>query len=395
MNDFDLKYICARIGNLSGIPVRLYQDKEELYFYSMVKLPKDPMVLYKDKILNITDSVSYFATQNLNYYGIFNIGDKKIILGPTRFVPNSEQDLHKIALRMELPPEDIPEFITGMKSIVGLPVERLLQMLSLLNYFFTNEKISLAEISIYESHQDTYNRSLSEESGIKLMTEPVKPFYRGVHNTYLAESTMTDIICKGDLHALAKWIKAPSAVQSSLLAGDPIRQRKNTFISTVTLASRAAIQGGMDQNDALSLSDSYIQKCELLNSPEAIANLQYHMVTTFTEKVNQLRIGNHTSKLVTDVANYIQQHLSSPITTQEIADALFLSRPYLSKKFKEETGQTLTDFILKHKIDEAKRLLKYTNIPLLSIAIYLGFSSQSHFTKVFKKITGKTPGEYR
>ena len=79
MNDFDLKYICARIGNLSGIPVRLYQDKEELYFYSMVKLPKDPMVLYKDKILNITDSVSYFATQNLNYYGIFNIGDKKII----------------------------------------------------------------------------------------------------------------------------------------------------------------------------------------------------------------------------------------------------------------------------------------------------------------------------
>lgn len=395
MKASDLNYICISIGNLSGIPVRLYQRETELLFYSMVKLPKDPMVLYKDKILAITDSVSYFATQSLNYYGIFNIDDKKIIIGPTRLVPNLDQDLQKLALRLELSPEETPEFITGMKSIVGLPVERLLQMLCLLNYFFTKKKINLEDITIYESHQNTYNRNLTEEANKNLMEEYSNTFYRKVHNTYHAEATMIDIISKGNLPALEKYLTSPSAVQTSLLASDPIRQRKNTFISTTTLASRAAIQGGMDQGDALTLCSSYIQKCELLSSPDAILNLQYHMVRNFTESVNKLQLGSHTSKLVTDVINYIQHHLSSPITTQEIADSLFLSRPYLSKKFHEETGQTLKDFILKYKIDEAKRLLKYTNSPLHAIAGYLGFSSQSHFTRIFKQVTGKTPGDYR
>ena len=395
MTTLDLNYICSSIGNLSGIPVRLYENNQELHFFSMVKLPKDPMIIYKEKILSISDRVSYFATENLNYYGIFNLNHKKIILGPTRLVPNSEQDLHEMALRMDLPQDEITEFITGMKSIVGLPVERLLQMLCLLNYFFHNEKINLADIAIYEAQQNIYNRDFVEESSNELMEFTSKTFYRRVHNTYLAESTMVDIINKGDINALNAWVNAPAAVQSSLLASDPIRQRKNTFISTATLASRAAIQGGMSPNDALSLADAYIQKCELQRSPEAITNLQYHMIMNFTEKVNQLRLGGNPSKLIMDVINYIQQHLSTAITTQEIADALFLSRPYLSFKFKEETGQTLSDFITQYKINEAIRLLKYSNKPILSIAVYLGFSSQSHFTRVFKKSTGKTPGEYR
>lgn len=395
MKKYDLKYICISIGNLSGIPVRLYQEQEELLFFSMVRLPRDPMILYKDKILAITDRVSYFATRSFNYYGIFNIGNKKIIIGPTRLVPNSEQDLHNLALRLDISQDEIAEFVAGMKSIVGLPIERLLQMLCLLSYFFFHEKISLADIAIYETQQTDFEQNIMKESSDVLMELISKPFYRGVENTYCAEATMNDIISKGDTAALSEWLKSPNAVQSSLLAGDPIRQLKNTFIATATLASRAAIRGGMDQSDAIFLANSYIQKCELLNSPEAITNLQYHLITSFTEKVNQLHYGKHSSKLVTDVANYIQHHLSSPITTQEIADALYLSRPHLSAKFKEETGETLSQFILNHKIHEAKRLLKYTDKSILSIAIYLGFSSQSHFTRVFKKETGKTPGEYR
>ena len=52
-----------------------------------------------------------------------------------------------------------------------------------------------------------------------------------------------------------------------------------------------------------------------------------------------------------DVANYIQHHMSELITAEKIAEELFLSRPYLSRKFKEETGESLTDFILKEKTE--------------------------------------------
>ena len=151
----------------------------------------------------------------------------------------------------------------------------------------------------------------------------------------------------------------------------------------------------MDVEEALSRSDAYIQKCELLHDPERITNLQYHMVFDYTEQVEKLRAVESPSKLVLDVTAYIRRHLSEPITTEQIAAALFLSRSRLSVKFKQETGQNLIDFILKEKTDEAKRLLRYTDKPAAAISAYLGFSSQSHFSRVFKKYAGCQPNEYR
>ena len=115
----------------------------------------------------------------------------------------------------------------------------------------------------------------------------------------------------------------------------------------------------------------------------------------YTECVERLRLGKHPSKLVMDIANYIQHHMSEPITTEKIAEELFLNRSHLSRKFKEETGETLTDFILKEKTEEAKRLLRYSDKSLTAIGSYLGFSSASHFSRVFKAYVGSTPSEYR
>ena len=72
-----------------------------------------------------------------------------------------------------------------------------------------------------------------------------------------------------------------------------------------------------------------------------------------------------------------------------------MSRPHLSSKFKAETGMTLTDFILNEKTEEAKRLLRYTDKTAAVIGSYLGFSSQGHFSRVFRKYTGLSPREYR
>jgi len=96
-----------------------------------------------------------------------------------------------------------------------------------------------------------------------------------------------------------------------------------------------------------------------------------------------------------DVANYVQAHLSEPISTQKLADHLFISRPYLSERFRAETGQTLTDYILKEKTEEAKRLLRYSDKSLTAISDYLGFSSPGHFSRVFRKYAACAPSEYR
>ena len=190
-----------------------------------------------------------------------------------------------------------------------------------------------------------------------------------MHNTLALEQTIVNFVRRGDTAALRQWTKAAPAVRPGVLAADQLRQMKNTFIVTATLVARAAIRGGMDVEEALSRSDAYIQKCELLHDPKRITNLQYHMVFDYTEQVEKLRAVESPSKLVLDVTAYIRRHLSEPITTEQIAAALFLSRSRLSVKFKQETGQNLIDFILKEKTDEAKRLLRYTDKPAAAISL--------------------------
>ena len=74
----DLIYLCKTIGNLSGIPIRIYHDKKKTFYYSLVDLPKDPIIIYENEIFNITDHIGYFATEHFYYYGIVNYGKNKI-----------------------------------------------------------------------------------------------------------------------------------------------------------------------------------------------------------------------------------------------------------------------------------------------------------------------------
>lgn len=394
MENLDIEYLCTVIGNLSGVPIRLYRGEELVFSHALVHLPKDPVELYRESIWKITEHVGYYATDIFNYYGIINFGANKLILGPTRQLGNTDQELRGLAFRLDVPPEETEEFLIGMKSIVRMPLESIMQILCTVNYVLNGEKLTLQDISIYDSEQAMISRNaLAEREAQSYITDTIP--YQDIHNTYSLEQTLMTIVRKGDTAALQEWVKSAPAVRGGIIAAEQLRQMKNTFIVSATLASRAAIRGGLSVEEAFSLSDSYIQKCELVNNPHQITNLQYHMFLEFTQRVERIRIGKQPSKLVTDVANYIRQHLSEPITAEDIAKELYLSRPYLSRKFIAETGESLTDFILKEKVSEAKRLLRYSDKPLAAIGNYLGFSSQGHFSRVFKRYTGLTPGEYR
>ena len=394
MDKLDLKYLCTVIGNLSGVPIRLYDGERLKFSYAFVKLPKDPAELYLEEIWNIRESVGYFVTKIFNYYGIINSGSHKIIIGPTRQTGNTDQELRELAFQLDVPPEETQDFVAGMKSIIRMPLESIMQILCTMNYVLNGEKLSLQDIAVFDDQQDVLRKDAVEKQNAQQYSEENIPL-QDVHNTFELEQTVMTMVRKGDTAALREWINTAPAVRGGIIASEQLRQMKNTFIVSATLSSRAAICGGMDVEDAFSLSDAYIQKCELLNRPEQIISLQFHMILEYTRKVERIRLGKHPGKLAIDVANYIQHHLSEPITAEDIAKDLYLSRPYLSRKFIEETGESLTDFILKEKTEEAKRLLRYSDKSLTAISNYLGFSSQSHFSKVFKKYASCTPGEYR
>lgn len=394
MNSFDLKYICTVIGNLSGVPIRVYKGEELFFYHYPAYLPKDPMTVCQKEIWNIKAHVGYFVTANFHYYGIVNSDDTKIIIGPSRQISGSDQELRELAFQADVLPEDAEEFITAMKNIVPMPLESILQILCTINYILNGEKLELKDITIYESEQDDLRELLERQRSADAFSYKSNSQVLE-HNTYTQEQNMLQMVRKGDTTALREWIASAPAIRGGILAADQLRQVKNTFIVTATLVSRAAIQGGMDTEDAFSLSDAFIQKCELLNSMERITNLQYHMVLEFAERIEQVRFGRKPTQLTIAVTNYIRHHMYETIRVEDIARKLFMSRPYLSAKFKEQSGETLTDFILKEKTEEAKRLLRYSDKSFTTIGSYLGFSSLGHFSRVFKKYVGRTPGEYR
>lgn len=393
MKNVDLEYICRVIGNLAGIPVRIFKNRSMTYCYSMVNFPVDPISPYVDKVFEIKSNVGYFITPYFNYYGIVNSKDSAIVIGPSRQTPMSEMDVRALAFDCGVDGERIDEFISSMRALVEMPLGSILQILCTINYILNKEKLSLEDVSIYDFDQMEIESVLANES---VSADPdTERAQSAVHNTFTLEQTLMQMISKGDVGALCEWLSRAPSIRGGVIANDALRQIKNTFIVTATLASRAAINGGLDVESSLSLSDNYIKKCELLSDVKDIFNLQYHMILDYTRKVERVRLGKTPSKLLMQVTNYVQKNLSKPTDVDELSKEMYISRTHLASKFKKETGMTLSDFILKEKTEEAKRLLRYSDKPLCLIGEYLGFSSQSHFNRTFKKYTGKTPGEYR
>ena len=392
MPKIDSAYLADSISKIFGIPARLYRDGALCFSRFPAPLPCDPMILYQKEIFGIDEPVGYFATPLFHYYGVVHAGARKLVIGPTAQIMADEQKLRELAFELDLPQSEISSFVSGMNAISRVPLEKLLQLLCLVNHALGGGKLTLSEIAIREEQQELLKQNVEQkrtEQVYETEKAPERP-----HNTLAIEETLMGIVRRGDTVALRRWLSMAPAVESGKIAGNQLRQMRNLFIITATLTSRAAIHGGMKEDDAFSLSDAYIQRVELLDSHDAILNLQYHMLLEFTEQVEKLRRGKHATKFSLDIANYVRHHLSEPVSVEKMAKEFYLSRPYLSAKFKAETGQTLTDFILTEKTEEAKRLLYYSDKSLSAIASYLGFSSQSHFIRVFRKYTGTTPGAY-
>ena len=394
INTSDLEYICSNLANLAGIPVRLYWDGQEVLYRSIIKLMQDPFLIDKESAMQLSDDVCYYQNPYYYYYGIINVEGYKVVVGPTRQLPISNQELRSLSFSLGIPNSSTEEFMAQMQSLVSLPLMTLLQILCMVYFSFTGEKKSLESVAIHDSQQSIITDEM-EKSDVDHALDSAVDYDAGPYNALDIENRLLDMVMRGDVAALQEFFANAPAVKSGKVAQEQLRQSKNIFVVTATLASRAAIRGGMDVTTALGLSDQYIQRCELADSPDIITELNYHMIIDYAERVAKLRLGQNPSVLVIKVSNYVQQHLSESIKTEDIAKALFIGRSRLSTDFKKETGMNLSEYITTMKINEAKRMLRYSNKTFLAISLYLGFSSQSHFTNVFKKVTEMTPLEYR
>ncbi|HIS32771.1 MAG TPA: helix-turn-helix transcriptional regulator [Candidatus Limivivens intestinipullorum] len=92
---------------------------------------------------------------------------------------------------------------------------------------------------------------------------------------------------------------------------------------------------------------------------------------------------------------YINDHYSQQITLQDLEENFFLNKSYICRIFRKTMGISLVNYLQYKRILEAQKLLLNSDMPIIEIGMECGFTSVQHFYRVFKKITGLTPKEYK
>ncbi len=200
----------------------------------------------------------------------------------------------------------------------------------------------------------------------------------------------------GNVNEVNKLVNAFKASYPEQLEFDGhLHSYQNSFIESASLASRAAVRGGLEYSTALTLCKNHINYMEKLPTYKDIVVYLQQMLLDFTKRVAIFQSLSSNSLLVRQANDEIQLHIYEKITPSIIASNLNINCSYLCAHFKRETGKTITEHINELKINEGKRLLKTKQIPLIHISTQLGYSSQSYFQRVFKKFTKITPNQYR
>lgn len=221
------------------------------------------------------------------------------------------------------------------------------------------------------------------------------------HNPYDQELREFGSIENGDLAQLEKSMQEDYDGKIGTLAKDPLRDKKNLGIVLVTLASRYAIRGGLSPEIAYSLSDTYIQQIEECNDIALVTPMAYKAEFQYAKMVHEIKeqqkgvLQKQNNPRIHKCKDYIFSHLHDRITVEELAIEADCNPNYLSQLFKQCEGISISQYILQEKISRAKNLLIYSDYSYIEIATYLGFSSQSHLGKQFKKLTGYTLKQYR
>ncbi|MCC8074089.1 MAG: AraC family transcriptional regulator [Clostridiales bacterium] len=214
------------------------------------------------------------------------------------------------------------------------------------------------------------------------------------HTCYRDEIRIFSCIKNGDIKKLISEIKSSNGkIFVGQMANSDVMQHKYIAVSTVTLAIRYAIQGGVDEKEAYKFSDEFIRLIDEQKSVAVIDSIIFEKMIELTLKVkNENKKAKHSPHIKKAIA-YIDKHITQKIKVTDIANACNLSTDHLSKVFKDEMNENISSYITRKKLELAQSML-FDGADSLSISYALSFSSQSHFISSFKKQFGITPNEY-
>lgn len=217
-----------------------------------------------------------------------------------------------------------------------------------------------------------------------------------IHTSYKFETDFFESVKKGSRTDVKSYINIMlrEGITVGKMSEDGLREIKYWAVSSFTLLTRAAIQGGLDETTAYNFSDESIYKIDKMNKTGDIIEYVMQRCIELTNMIAENRENSVYPQSIRKCLHYINTHLHEKLDVHTLASHCGLSEDYLSFLFKKNIGTNLCSYIRTQRLLYSKEMLR-ENYSISDIAYYLGFCSESYFIKCFKKEFGKTPRKYR
>ena len=161
------------------------------------------------------------------------------------------------------------------------------------------------------------------------------------------------------------------------------------------LCIRESITAGISADTAFAVGEGYMESMRQCRSFSELTSLNLTMYEDFVFRVRKHRTNPKVSSQIRSCRDYIELHAEQELKLPALAKHVGYSEYYLSRKFKQEMGISISAYIRAVRVERSKLMLISTGLPIAQIADTLHFASSSHFSEAFRDITGKTPQQYR
>ena len=282
------------------------------------------------------------------------------VLGPVLNMPANEKTIRSVLISRQLSLKDT-DWID--------PLCTLIPMLPVMSYAVFGRYVMLVHNVL--TGDQLGMEALNREAKIQEKEQPYDINQRNRIGVYQSEQALLDVVRRGDINYHQVLNRSSSLSPGVPVHGrDPLRQMKTSIVVFTTLVTRAAMEGGLSPEIAYPLGDSYIQTAEDCRDSGELNSLAHAMYHAFIYRVHQIH-------------------------ARDLAALVGYTEYYLTEKFKNETGLSVSDYVRNAKINRAKMLLQSTDMSVSEIAERLAFNSANYLIRVFKELEGCTPAAYR
>ena len=382
------------LQKLLHLPLRFYDRTGRLcLFRQKTETAQDPFETdpaLKNKFIFVNaPQPAFLQEQDKIVYAFFqDATGNTLILGPAAVKPLTEEDLALYRKAHALPAE---------APVPYAPLETILTAVTTLYFVITKNYIAENELLPEAEAPGAVEEQQEQASRMEWVTQEQQDKENETERMPFREELATfEPITKGDVASVKERFRRINlAEQVPKMAKDQYKHYEYMLCVSITPAARAAIAGGLDPNESYHMADVYLHSLEKCSTLGELMLLQKDVMLGFTRRVHQIKTESETQQLVIKCKEFIETHLHKKFTLEELADELFVSKCYLSRVFSQSEGMGIFRYATKRRIETAKRSLRFSDTPIADIASYLCFSSQSHFSKVFRELTGYTPLQYR